>query len=223
MSVSQGTVGASGTVEIAAAAQRSIAANTAIFVRRQRKHEIDTAAAALPLRLFAVDVRYVDGENITPRSPLRISANRFDIGTSIACLDGPPQPARQLITPFETLRPGSVRIQGRHPMSHPKPPPPPSFTAPIRHLLSPAEGGLLLSHHSGSMSKFWAAGRASHTNIQRAPGPARPVPDERWTVMRCSLWWRRKHERASGHAPRFWGVHVTRRTGRVAVRVEVRE
>jgi DNA ligase-1 len=74
--------------EIAAAAHRQIAANTAIFegealaynplsdeylpfqqtMRRRRKHEIDATAAALPLRLFAFDVLYLDEENVTPRS-----------------------------------------------------------------------------------------------------------------------------------------------------------
>lgn len=74
--------------EIAAAAMSQIGAETAIFegealaynplseeylpfqqtTRRRRKHEIDTAAAALPLRLFAFDVLYVDGENVMPRS-----------------------------------------------------------------------------------------------------------------------------------------------------------
>jgi DNA ligase-1 len=74
--------------EIAAAAVRQVAADTAIFegealaynplsdeylpfqqtMRRRRKHEIDATAAALPLRLFAFDVLYVDGENVMPRS-----------------------------------------------------------------------------------------------------------------------------------------------------------
>jgi DNA ligase-1 len=74
--------------EIAAAARRQIAAHTAVFegealaynplsdeylpfqqtMRRRRKHEIDATAAALPLRLFAFDVLYADGQNVTPQS-----------------------------------------------------------------------------------------------------------------------------------------------------------
>ena len=74
--------------EIATGAVRQIGAETAIFegealaynplsdeylpfqqtMRRRRKHEIDATAAALPLRLFAFDVLYVDGENVTSQS-----------------------------------------------------------------------------------------------------------------------------------------------------------
>jgi DNA ligase-1 len=36
-------------------------------MRRRRKHGIEDAAASLPLRLFAFDVLYVDGQNVMPR------------------------------------------------------------------------------------------------------------------------------------------------------------
>ena len=35
-------------------------------VRRRRKHGVEAAAQTLPLRLFAFDVLYVDGEDVTP-------------------------------------------------------------------------------------------------------------------------------------------------------------
>jgi DNA ligase-1 len=74
--------------EIATAVRRQIAAETAIMegealaynplsgeylpfqqtVRRRRKHGVDTAAAELPLRLFAFDILYVGGEIVTGRS-----------------------------------------------------------------------------------------------------------------------------------------------------------
>jgi DNA ligase-1 len=74
--------------ELSAAARQQTGARTVIFegealafnplseeylpfqqtMRRRRKHGIDTTAAELPLRLFAFDVLYVDGENVTSRS-----------------------------------------------------------------------------------------------------------------------------------------------------------
>ncbi len=71
--------------EIAQATVRQIAADTAIFegealaynpasdeflpfqqtTRRRRKHKIDEAAQELPLRLFAFDLLYMNGENVT--------------------------------------------------------------------------------------------------------------------------------------------------------------
>jgi DNA ligase-1 len=74
--------------ELAAATRQQIGAQTAIFegealaynplseeylpfqqtMRRRRKHEIDTTAAELPLRLFAFDVLYANGENLTAGS-----------------------------------------------------------------------------------------------------------------------------------------------------------
>ncbi|HWE62895.1 MAG TPA: ATP-dependent DNA ligase [Chloroflexota bacterium] len=73
--------------DIAAAARSQIAAERAIIegealaynplsdeylpfqqtMRRRRKHGVDTAAAALPLRLFAFDILYADGEIVTGR------------------------------------------------------------------------------------------------------------------------------------------------------------
>jgi DNA ligase 1 len=74
--------------EIAEGARRQVALGTAIFegealaynplsdeylpfqqtVRRRRKHGIEETAAELPLRLFAFDVLYADGESIMERS-----------------------------------------------------------------------------------------------------------------------------------------------------------
>ena len=74
--------------EIAEGARRQVAASTAIFegealaynplsdeylpfqqtVRRRRKHGIEETAAELPLRLFAFDVLYADGESVMERS-----------------------------------------------------------------------------------------------------------------------------------------------------------
>ena len=74
--------------ELVTGTRRQIAAATAIFegealaynplseeylpfqqtMRRRRKHEVEATAAELPLHLFAFDVLYVDGENVTPRS-----------------------------------------------------------------------------------------------------------------------------------------------------------
>jgi DNA ligase-1 len=74
--------------EIVAGVVRQIEAETAIFegealaynplaeeylpfqqtMRRRRKHGVDEAAAELPLRLFAFDALYVDGENVMPRT-----------------------------------------------------------------------------------------------------------------------------------------------------------
>ncbi|MBV9281537.1 MAG: ATP-dependent DNA ligase [Chloroflexi bacterium] len=73
--------------ELLAATRQQIGAETAIFegealaynplseeylpfqqtMRRRRKHGIDATAAELPLRLFAFDVLYADGENLTSR------------------------------------------------------------------------------------------------------------------------------------------------------------
>jgi DNA ligase-1 len=74
--------------EIAEGARRQIVASTAIFegealafnplsdeylpfqqtVRRRRKHGVEETAAELPLRLFAFDVLYADGERVMERS-----------------------------------------------------------------------------------------------------------------------------------------------------------
>jgi DNA ligase-1 len=74
--------------ELATGTRRQIGAETAIFegealaynplseeylpfqqtMRRRRKHEVDATAAELPLRLFAFDVLYTDGEDVTARS-----------------------------------------------------------------------------------------------------------------------------------------------------------
>ena len=74
--------------EIAAATLEQVAAKSAIFegealaynplsdeylpfqetTRRRRKHNVADTALELPLRLFAFDVLYIDGENITPRT-----------------------------------------------------------------------------------------------------------------------------------------------------------
>src|SRR5215212_10483594 len=74
--------------EIAEGARRQVVASTAIFegealaynplsdeylpfqqtVRRRRKHGVKEAAAELPLRLFAFDVLYADGERVMERS-----------------------------------------------------------------------------------------------------------------------------------------------------------
>src|SRR5215208_5856488 len=74
--------------EIAEGARRQVVASTAIFegealaynplsdeylpfqqtVRRRRKHGVEETAAQLPLRLFAFDVLYADGERIMERS-----------------------------------------------------------------------------------------------------------------------------------------------------------
>ena len=74
--------------EIAEGARRQVVASTAIFegealaynplsdeylpfqqtVRRRRKHGVEETAAELPLRLFAFDVLYADGERVMERS-----------------------------------------------------------------------------------------------------------------------------------------------------------
>jgi DNA ligase-1 len=74
--------------EIAEGARRQVVASTAIFegealaynplsdeylpfqqtVRRRRKHGVEETAAELPLRLFAFDVLYADGESVMERS-----------------------------------------------------------------------------------------------------------------------------------------------------------
>ncbi|HWS81004.1 MAG TPA: ATP-dependent DNA ligase [Rubrobacter sp.] len=74
--------------EIAEGARRQVVASTAIFegealaynplsdeylpfqqtVRRRRKHGVEETAAELPLRLFAFDVLYADGERVMDRS-----------------------------------------------------------------------------------------------------------------------------------------------------------
>ena len=73
--------------EIVAGAQASVRAQVAIFegeavaynpeseeylpfqetTRRRRKHQVEEMAQELPLRLFAFDLMYVDGENLAPR------------------------------------------------------------------------------------------------------------------------------------------------------------
>lgn len=73
--------------ELLTATREQIGAETAIFegealaynplseeylpfqqtMRRRRKHQVDATAAELPLRLFAFDVLYVNGENVTSR------------------------------------------------------------------------------------------------------------------------------------------------------------
>jgi DNA ligase 1 len=74
--------------EIAEGARRQVVASTAIFegealaynplsdeylpfqqtVRRRRKHGVEETAAELPLRLFAFDILYADGESVMERS-----------------------------------------------------------------------------------------------------------------------------------------------------------
>jgi DNA ligase-1 len=74
--------------ELVTATRQQVGARTAIFegealaynplseeylpfqqtMRRRRKHEVDATAAELPLRLFAFDVLFIDGENVTPKS-----------------------------------------------------------------------------------------------------------------------------------------------------------